>query len=123
MIVGNLILNAGSNFVFSLTQTLTVNTGTVSFGAGGFGVANLFGLDNSAPETTYHLINGNGTINTANLNNTDLAHAATLLGGGKSAYFQTAGGDLYLVVIPEPATWALLAFSLTAVMVLRRRRE
>jgi fibronectin-binding autotransporter adhesin len=122
-IVGNLVLNASSNFVFSLTQTLTVNTGSVSFGAGGFGVANLFGLDNSAPDATYHLINGNGTINTANLNNLGSGNATTLPGGGKSAYFQTAAGTLDLVVIPEPATWALLAFSLTTVMVLRRRRE
>ena len=36
------------------------------------------------------------------------------------------GGNFYmdnvLVTIPEPATWGLLAFSLTTVMVLRRRR-
>jgi hypothetical protein len=31
-----------------------------------------------------------------------------------------ATGDL--TVVPEPATWGLLAFSLTTVMVLRRRR-
>jgi hypothetical protein len=30
--------------------------------------------------------------------------------------------DVNLSVVPEPATWALLAFSLTTVMVLRRRR-
>lgn len=30
---------------------------------------------------------------------------------------------LYVTVVPEPATWALLAFSLTTVMVLRRRRR
>jgi PEP-CTERM motif len=27
------------------------------------------------------------------------------------------------VTVPEPATWALLAFSLTTVVVLRRRRS
>ena len=33
------------------------------------------------------------------------------------------GNYLYLTyAVPEPATWALLAFSLTTVMVLRRRR-
>jgi len=31
-------------------------------------------------------------------------------------------GDFALAVIPEPATWGLLAFSLTTMMVLRRRR-
>ena len=29
----------------------------------------------------------------------------------------------YLTAVPEPSTWALLAFSLTTVMVLRRRRQ
>jgi autotransporter-associated beta strand protein len=32
-------------------------------------------------------------------------------------------GEGILTVVPEPATWALLAFSLTTVVVLRRRRE
>ncbi len=36
-------------------------------------------------------------------------------------YFTGAG--IITVAIPEPATWALLAFSLTTVMVLRRRRR
>ncbi|MFA7343105.1 MAG: autotransporter-associated beta strand repeat-containing protein [Terrimicrobiaceae bacterium] len=31
-------------------------------------------------------------------------------------------GDIYFHAVPEPATWVLLAFSLTTVMVLRRRR-
>jgi len=35
----------------------------------------------------------------------------------------TSAGDIYLEVVPEPATWALLAFSLTTVVVLRRRRN
>jgi len=41
--------------------------------------------------------------------------------GGGGSY----GNDLYLTVatVPEPATWGLLAFSLTTVLVLRRRRS
>jgi hypothetical protein len=35
----------------------------------------------------------------------------------------TGGNDLAIQVVPEPATWALLAFSLTTVVVLRRRRR
>ena len=35
----------------------------------------------------------------------------------------TNGWTTELNVVPEPDTWALLAFSLTTVMVLRRRRE
>ena len=43
--------------------------------------------------------------------------------GGNTAHYtlSLASGDL--TVVPEPATWALLAFSLTTVMVLRRRRH
>ncbi len=36
--------------------------------------------------------------------------------------FNQANGDL-IAAVPEPATWALLAFSLTTVVVLRRRRQ
>ena len=116
-IAGNLTLDSGSFLTFSLTDTLHVSTGAVNFGLGGFGVANLSGLTNSVAAGTYQLISG--TVNTANLNNVGLANAFEL-GGGKSAYFQIASLDL--VVVPEPATWALLAFSLTTVVVLRRRR-
>ena len=35
----------------------------------------------------------------------------------------TSAGDIYLQVVPEPETWALLAFSLTTVMIFRRRRQ
>jgi len=41
--------------------------------------------------------------------------------GGQSWKFDETLGTLS--VVPEPATWALLAFSLTTVMILRRRRN
>jgi autotransporter-associated beta strand protein len=37
--------------------------------------------------------------------------------------FNESTGILSLTAVPEPATWGLLAFSLTTVMVLRRRRN
>ena len=43
----------------------------------------------------------------------------TGLTSGYSGSLDTAG---LLTVVPEPATWALLAFSLTTVTILRRRR-
>ena len=43
-------------------------------------------------------------------------------GGTQQFTFTQATGDL-LVAVPEPATWGLLAFSLTTVMVLRRRKS
>jgi autotransporter-associated beta strand protein len=43
--------------------------------------------------------------------------------GQQSFTFTQANGDLIVAAVPEPQTWALLAFSLTTVMVLRRRRR
>jgi fibronectin-binding autotransporter adhesin len=43
--------------------------------------------------------------------------------GQQSFTFTQANGGLIVAAVPEPATWALLAFSLTTVMVLRRRRR
>ncbi len=40
----------------------------------------------------------------------------------QSFTFTQASGNL-IVAVPEPSTWALLAFSLTTVMILRRRRQ
>lgn len=40
--------------------------------------------------------------------------------GGQSFTFTQSTGDL--IVVPEPATWALLAVSLTGMMIFRRRR-
>ena len=47
----------------------------------------------------------------------------TDLGGGKSWDTSALYTTGVITVVPEPATWALLAFSLTTVMVLRRRRQ
>jgi len=43
--------------------------------------------------------------------------------GGLNAELSISGNNLVVDVVPEPSTWALLAFSLTTVMVLRRRRS
>ena len=48
----------------------------------------------------------------------------TNLGGGDTGSFNISGTSLqFIATVPEPATWALMAFSLTAVAVLRRRRN
>ncbi len=116
-IVGNLNLAAGAEFVFHLTDALTVNTGTVSFG--GLSIANIDGLNSSVALGTYTLIGGNATFNFTNVSNFGAANQADL-GGGKFAFFKE--GSLQVEVVPEPSTWALLAFSLCAVIFLRRRR-
>lgn len=45
----------------------------------------------------------------------------TATGGGGSTTFGYINA-IGIEVVPEPATWVLLAFSLTTVMVLRRRQ-
>ena len=47
----------------------------------------------------------------------------TWLAGDGKYYTWLSGASTGMMAVPEPATWALLAFSLTTVMVLRRRRN
>jgi hypothetical protein len=42
---------------------------------------------------------------------------------GSFANVSTTGVDFNLTVVPEPATWALLAGSLTVLTIFRRRRR
>ena len=44
-------------------------------------------------------------------------------GSANSAQYQFDTASGLLTVLPERSTWALLAFSLTTIMVLRRRRQ
>lgn len=118
-VLGSLSLASGAKFVFSLTETLTVQGSSVSFG--GFGVADLIGLSSSTPNGVYTIIGGLATINTNNLLNFGAANAF-VLGNGKSAYFSE--GSLQLNVVPEPSTYALLALTGAGVAgyMIRRRR-
>ena len=114
---GSLSLLSGANIVFSLTDTLTVNGTSVTFG--GLSIANIIGLDGSVALGTYTLIDGSATFNFNNVSNWGEGNA-TPNGGGKSAYFQA--GSLQVVVIPEPGTGALLLLGLGAAAFVRRRR-
>lgn len=117
IIGGTLSFDSGAKFAFIPGQTLTVNGASVTFG--NFGVANLFGLDNSVSVGTYTLIDGTATINWANVANIGSGNAYNL-GAGKSAYFQTGSMQLVIEAIPEPA--AAILGSLGLLTLLRRRR-
>ncbi|PTX97044.1 hypothetical protein DB345_07665 [Spartobacteria bacterium LR76] len=117
-IASSLSISAGGKFVFNLTDALTVNGASVTFGSG-FGVASLIGLDSSTANGTYSLIDGLAAVNLSNVSNVGEANAYDL-GSGKSAYFLSSG--LQVVVVPEPSTLVLLAGALGAVIIFRRRR-
>ena len=124
------------------TRTSGAGTGWLNFDLG----------TNATPGTTYDRISltGSGALNIGTgLNFTDFTFStlsgfgsggnytlfsttSAILGtlgtttgtiSGLNATLQISGNDLVLNVVPEPATWGLLAASLTTVMVLRRRRR
>ena len=117
---GNLTLEAGAQFIFSLSDALTVNGSSVSFGR--FGIDDLVGLDSTVANGAYTLIDGTATIDVANLLHVGEASAFDL-GGGKEAYFSI--GSLVVNVVPEPSTYALLGLAAVALggHVLRQRRS
>jgi len=115
---GSLHFDSGADFVFSLTDTLTVNGASVSFG--GFGIGNLFGLDSSVAEGAYTLMDGSAVFDLTNVSNFGIENAANI-GGGKQAYFQSGSFQVVVAAIPEPATWGLLAVAGLAAVVMRRR--
>ena len=107
---------AASDFAFTANDIDFLSTGT------GTGYYKLF--DTSLDATTWTGLTFDGTTGLVSAGLT----ASNFTGGATAKFYVgTTGnggnvGDIYLNVVPEPATWALLAFSLTTVMVLRRRR-
>ncbi len=118
---GAFTFGAGSNLIFNTSAALNM-AGAVSFG--GFGIANLVGLNSSTIAATYTVLNGSGSnISFTNVANVGPAQAVSL-GGGLAAYFDTANGDLAVTVsaIPEPGAFALLGgLSVLGAVATRRR--
>jgi len=147
------ILAPGNNTIGNLTAaSLTLNSGAISdfqisgttagtfdtiTSAGSLALNGTLNLIFSATLTngdSIDLFPGTGTLSGNFANNSVIASGSytgtftqngslwTLgTGGGNSITFEATTG--ILSAVPEPATWALLAFSLTTVMVLRRRRN
>jgi len=124
-----LTLNSGAKMAFQLGSALASDklnfwnyAGATDFVLNS-NVIDLTFLAGSAPGT-YNLFNfysGNGTGLTASGISNGLS--VNFLNGGAGTLDYSTTGQINLVVtsVPEPGTWALLAFSLTTVMVLRRR--
>lgn len=104
-VLGSLHLVSGAKFVFSPTDTLTVNGPSVSFG--GFGISDLIGLSAATPNGIYTIIDGIATINTNDL--LDLGDPPPFqmprsydLGSGKTAYFTRSNGLQVHVISDSP---------------------
>ena len=93
---------------FGPALSLADNTNILLFNFAGTSLGNFSGL------TSTGFYNGTWSVGVAN-------NTWTLNQNGQLLTFSEVTGNLN--VVPEPATWALLAFSLTTVMVLRRRRQ
>lgn len=111
---GDLLLQSGAKFRFMAGNTLTVG-GSATFG--GFGVADILGLDATTPDGTYTLIGG--AVDMTNVSNVGSGNALSL-GSGKSAYLQQ--GSLQLVVVPEPSALTAAALVGLAALIVSRRR-
>lgn len=120
--VGSFTLASGQNFSttggtlnFDLSSAISFDQ-IIGGGVGAFSLANttltLSGLTSTSG--TYQLFTGFGGSNSV----TGLT--ITGLSPGYTGSLDTAG---LLTVVPEPSTWALLAFSLTTVIVMRRRAK
>ena len=138
--VGSLVLSSGNTTLEINNTTRGTTYDAIDVAAGGavqFGGALTFNFGNGgafADATTFNLFAFNTTSsgNFSGITSTGYASYSGLTwtqsgdvwsasaGNGQILNFSELDGSLN--VIPEPATWALLAFSLTTIMVFRRRR-
>ena len=121
---------AGSGGVKGTDYDNTTATGTMAY-AGTLSIVSFGGYSIDTHALTYSLFDFTGGYS-GNFSGVTVAGATLAFDGGTNTWtgsnvgntasytFSLVSGDL--TVVPEPATWALLAFSLTTVMVLRRRR-
>jgi fibronectin-binding autotransporter adhesin len=107
-------IDVSSDLTYGGNLTLAVGT---TFGTGNY-TFNVF--DSASQTSTFNAITLSGNY-TGSL--TGPGNVWSLTSGLNTWTFTHSTGDLGLTVVPEPATWALLAGSLTTLLVFRRRRR
>ncbi len=98
---GDLTLNSGSKFVFSMSGALRVG-GAVTFN--GLAITDMLGLGETVPSGSYRQIQGGVTTN--GLHNLGPQNAVQLA-EGKFAYFTVVEGDLGVVITSNPLSAAI----------------
>ena len=132
-LAGGLTASSGAAFHFDMngaTATDSISVGAGSLTAAGTWTFTLNDLGGTSVQAgvAYMLISGTGTWSAAPTIAFSLPGSWVVDAGyhGSGYYWDSSSATRSLTVqfsaIPEPSTWALLAFSLTTVMVLRRRR-
>ena len=122
---------SGTGSFAPTAMTLTAN---LSDGFTTIALGNLLTRANNLELTLTGITGGTYTLFSGTLNGAfqTMTVGGTLLSGSGGDFSGTVGGNAYaftnansqlVVTIPEPSTWALLAVSLTALRVLRRRRS
>lgn len=119
LIAGDLQFASGANFLFDASKTLAIASGKTMTFAGPFGIANIVGLDASTPLGTYTLVNA--SVDFTNVINVGAANQVAIAGGGNTAYLQQ--GSLQLVIVPEPASFAVAGIGITVLAWYCRRRR
>lgn len=130
-LTGGLTASTGATFDYQINGA---SIDQIAFGSGALSLNgtvtfNLANLGSVLTGTKYTLFTGSGSwtgVVGSGLAFNFVAPVGYSLdatyGGGNGYIWNTATHDLSVQLVPEPSTWGLLAFSLTALVVLRRRK-
>ena len=118
----NLTLTGNSTSNFEVNDW-TLGNYDLALGRGSSQIASFGGILNVAFASGFNMLGSVKIFDFESYNSSFTTKNFTGLASGFTAEFDDATGLLSVSAVPEPSTWALLAFSLTAVLLIRRRRN